>query len=546
MNRPSKTYQSKSFLIDAIFVYKKNVFITASGGAGKSHFLRELKTIADEYGYKEEECVLTSTTGVSAYQLSGRTIHSWSGLLLPSNLTKMDADTLRNSIQTVIKKISGSKKASAIKKAKLLLIDEVSMLGGYYLEILDQVLRVVRRSEDVMGGLQLVMTGDMMQLPPCADVFVFESEVWSDLKLVTVFLETSYRFTDPNWSDLLTRCRIGELTKRDRELLSSRVISREEFEKREDAEWKGGIRPTMLLPTNKLVEEMNQEELERHPGEMFYFDSLDEVSTVVIEEKRVHKKQVSSTVPERKQIDAALEEHAEEVLMSSPVPVLMTPKIQDQMDAIFPVEHYFRLKIGCPVMLRRNLNVDMGLVNGSRGRVIQIHRQAKAVLVQFEDYDSSSCPENSSIPWHLYNITEEQTELLQDLSSRSFDCEWIFPIPFAHRELEHTEVVTSGLLSREATTMTMKRLYTDYNRIQLPLTLCAAASIHKCQGMTLKSVIIDVGKSIFADGQSYVALSRCKSLDGVYLLNLDLKKIRASKRSKSYEEELKKNAYFIK
>jgi ATP-dependent exoDNAse (exonuclease V) alpha subunit len=85
----------------------------------------------------------------------------------------------------------------------------------------------------------------------------------------------------------------------------------------------------------------------------------------------------------------------------------------------------------------------------------------------------------------------------------------------------------------------------EYTRLQFPLTLSASVTIHSCQGVTLSSIIVDIGKKIFSAGQSYVALSRCKTLKGVHILNLDLKKIRADHRSKEYETKILKKAILI-
>jgi ATP-dependent DNA helicase PIF1 len=75
---------------------------------------------------------------------------------------------------------------------------------------------------------------------------------------------------------------------------------------------------------------------------------------------------------------------------------------------------------------------------------------------------------------------------------------------------------------------------------QIPLILSWALTIHKCQGITLEKAIIDVGSNIFECGQTYVALSRVKSLDGLFLKDFDPSKIKVNKKVKEFYEELNK------
>ena len=83
----------REIIFKTIFEDRKNAFITAGGGSGKSFLLRELYQSASTYGFKPKEVALVSTTGISAYNIEGQTIHSWCGILLPNGITEMDAET---------------------------------------------------------------------------------------------------------------------------------------------------------------------------------------------------------------------------------------------------------------------------------------------------------------------------------------------------------------------------------------------------------------------------------------------------------------------
>jgi hypothetical protein len=84
---------------NAIFNQQRNVYISGIAGSGKSYLLRQL---FDEAISKKINCVLTSTTGVSAFNIGGCTIHSWSGIVLPTQLPK-DVEEYISKIITRIK-----------------------------------------------------------------------------------------------------------------------------------------------------------------------------------------------------------------------------------------------------------------------------------------------------------------------------------------------------------------------------------------------------------------------------------------------------------
>jgi ATP-dependent DNA helicase PIF1 len=80
--------------------------------------------------------------------------------------------------------------------------------------------------------------------------------------------------------------------------------------------------------------------------------------------------------------------------------------------------------------------------------------------------------------------------------------------------------------------------YDNVYRCQIPLILAYAITTHKSQGATLESAYVDIGRSVFEYGQAYVALSRVKSLDALYLHDYDRKAIRAHPKVLEYYESL--------
>ena len=130
-----------------------NVFLTGEPGAGKTHTINEYIWYLRSSGI---ETAVTASTGIAATHLSGMTIHSWSGIGIKPKLSRYDLDKLATN-EYLVKRIA---------KAKVLIIDEVSMLSPDTVTMVDQVCREIRMSAEPFGGLQIIFVGDFFQLPP--------------------------------------------------------------------------------------------------------------------------------------------------------------------------------------------------------------------------------------------------------------------------------------------------------------------------------------------------------------------------------------------
>lgn len=229
------------------FLEGKNIFVTGGAGSGKSFLLHFLKRNFSHLGLE-----ITASTGIAAVNIGGVTIHSWAGIGL-ANLP----------VSEIIKNIL-SKKFSRVRrkilKAKALAIDEISMVSLEVFEILDRVFKVVRQSDLPMGGLQLVLFGDFLQLPPIQKngevKFCFESQAWRNLHLETFTLEKIFRQKDEKFVRLLNNLRLGQVSDEDMEILLSRVNAKDK---------NIAIKPTILTTHNFKVEKINQEELKKIP-----------------------------------------------------------------------------------------------------------------------------------------------------------------------------------------------------------------------------------------------------------------------------------------
>ena len=299
-----------------------NVFVSGVGGTGKSYTLKEIVRVCESKG---RNIVLTSSTGVSAYNIGGCTLHSWAGVVISDKITN-----LRTFIETKVRKIQRNR---PLKKkwtsTDTLCIDEISMIGATYFEVLDCIARMVRQKPELpFGGIQLVLSGDMLQLPPVRDKWIFTSQLWDMFGFEYYILEKCWRFDSMEWTQLLKRARTGELTDSDIETLQGRT----------NLEAPSGV--IDLYPDNKSVKITNDTELSKNTSETRMFMSLDYMAL---------KK--SPSVPIQ-----IFGESRRELL-------------QKELDDLFPVEHVLMLKENCRVMLRVNLSTELGLVNGSCGIV---------------------------------------------------------------------------------------------------------------------------------------------------------------------------------
>lgn len=421
-----------------------NIFLTGPGGVGKSYYINKLK---EDEEFKND-IVLTSTTGISSFNLKGQTIHSFSGI----GVLKND-ETLSNVITRMKKYKIYEKTESKVKKCKILVIDEVSMMGKNLLEMIDSLFKKMRKNKKEMGGIQVIFTGDFLQLPPINDEYCFKSNVWKDLNLNVIYLTKMYRVNDPIYTEVLERVRMAKHVEEDNVKLYLRHIAYKKLMKNyeEEDEKDISIKPTFLYGKKVDVNQKNMEELDKNPNELLIFKpQINKVCKAVEDEKEKYEEMLK-------------EEQEFEPIKNN----ILDEKLY--------------LKIGAQVMLTVNINIEEGLVNGNRGVVINYNSQTQEVTVKFLHGE--------------YTITPYEY---------SYD---------------------------------MKCL--EYKIYRFPLILAYALSIHKVQGCTLDYAIIDLGYNIFEASMSYVALSRVRNLEGLFLKAFQPSKIFCKKEALDFYENIK-------
>jgi ATP-dependent DNA helicase PIF1 len=376
----------------------KPVFLTGAPGAGKTYILNEFIKRSKAAG---KTVAVTASTGIAATHIGGTTIHSWSGLGIKDRLDERDRKAMAGS----------SKLIKRYNSTDILMIDEISMLHGQRLDMVNQAAKLLRRSLEPFGGLQVVLVGDLFQLPPVSrgtsDLdFAHLSAAWEELAPKICYLTEQHRQTSGGLLDFLEAMRQGDLQDFHHELLQERI----------GAEPGHGQQVTKLYAHNIDIDTINQSRLDSITAKPWVYNMQTKGSAAKIEQIRRS---------------------------------VLAPEVLE-------------LKAGAEVMFVAN-NPSAGYVNGTRGQV-----------VGFED----------SLP--IVKITGSGRKIKVD------GHDW---------KLEE-----DGKVRAEVS--------------QLPLRLAWAITIHKSQGMSLDAAEIDLSKS-FTPGMGYVALSRVRGLDGLYLRGIN-------------------------
>jgi ATP-dependent DNA helicase PIF1 len=339
-----------------LMVKGENVFITGPSGTGKSLIINTFQ----KYHSIHKNIAITSTTGISALLIGGTTLHSFLGIGLGNG-----------SVDELVKKIMRSKKAvQRWKNTDVLIIDEISMLSPELFDKLEEIARIIRRpnpmrilDRDILkeypfGGIQLVLSGDFLQLPVVGEGnFCFESKSWNKCVPNVIQLDEIMRQTDPDFQEVLNDLRFGDVSERAKKLLTSRM----KVSLKNDV----GIKPTRIYTTNFDVDSMNNKELDKLDDELYQYD-MD-----------IH---FYKYVPNKSE---AIEKY--------------------KKNCIAPQS--LQLCKGAQVMLLINLDLDMGLVNGSRGVVTSFFNDLP--IVKFAN------GEELNIGYHSWEIEEEHKKFVR-------------------------------------------------------------------------------------------------------------------------------------
>lgn len=304
----------------------KNVFLTGPGGTGKSHLLKifierynKINILSDS----EKELYVTSTTGISSLLINGKTLHSYAGIGLGNKSYDFYIDKIKKNY----------KLKNRWRNTKILIIDEISMLEPELFEKLEIIARKVRNNEKKFGGIQLILSGDFLQLPPVnSNKLCFESNIWSDIIDKTFYFQENLRQDNKEFQDILNKIRLGNVDEDVKNCLTS-CINRNKTNLL--------IEPTILYSKRHMVKDYNSNKL----------------SLLSNNDKQLYKSRI-----EYKNIKDEYKEAYTEII-----------------NKMCDIESEIELKIGTQVMLVVN-GIDDNLANGSIGKIIKFDNNYPVVL----------------------------------------------------------------------------------------------------------------------------------------------------------------------
>lgn len=219
-----------------------HVFLTGKAGTGKTTFLQKF------YNTTSKNAVITAPTGVAAINAGGVTLHSMFNLpfqaYIPS-LMSVGASLALNSAEIRRHFRFNKNKLKVLRNLEVLIIDEISMVRADMLDAISEALKYARRNEQPFGGVQVLMIGDLFQLPPVikqeewpilsqfyTSPYFFDAKIMEQIKMVNVELKNIYRQTDGNFISILNDIRNNDLDEYNAQLLNERYFPNFENEEK--------------------------------------------------------------------------------------------------------------------------------------------------------------------------------------------------------------------------------------------------------------------------------------------------------------------------
>lgn len=425
------------------FKQGQNIFITGAAGSGKTFLIEAVVKYCSD---NEIRTAVTAMTGVAAANIKGITLHSALGLPV--------ADTYVG--EELLKRLRSG------WNFEVLIIDEVSMLSADLFEALEYCGRKLKKCERFFGGMQVLFSGDFLQLSPVKGLQAFKSRLWVENVKVFSFTAAYRQSEQPRWLEILSRLRLGVLNEEDERFIKSESLK------------EPGNNSIHISAKNVEVQRENVErftELKKSNSTISYsrkflkleLDSATSKNFGMEETEDVRAKAKRSIIGKFKlklklQPDE-LDPHAPSIRMGD-YPTTVSEEYRTKA-AIPKHDEFVELCVGCKVMCLEN-KPQYDVYNGSIGIVKNV--TSKGASVTFT---------GGSLVFIPYTLAIDT-----------------FSVP------QQEKILATG-------------------ELYLPLRLAWASTAHKTQGLTLDCGSVDM-KSAFAAGHVYTVLSRFKKLSNIY------------------------------
>lgn len=238
-----------------------NVFLTGQAGAGKTYTINEYVKYLRA---RNITVALTASTGIAATHMNGMTIHGWSGMGIKDEFSDDDFARIQKNDNIV----------NRIETTQVLVVDEISMLHAKQVELLNKIMKKVRKNDLPFGGVQIIFSGDFFQLPPIAknnegkEKYAFMAPSWIEANFHVCYLTEQYRQKDEQnqngitLNEILNQIRHQQV---DNRAISALTATR--YQKIDDNR-------TRLYTHNANVDEINLEELNKLDAPSHYFKAV--------------------------------------------------------------------------------------------------------------------------------------------------------------------------------------------------------------------------------------------------------------------------------
>lgn len=567
----------------------ENVFITGGAGTGKSFIVKILKRIYED-DIKKGHFVITSTTGRSAVDIGGRTVQNFAGF-------QTGEEGNRPLSFDVVWDKFGKRPNTRLKWAnlKILLIDEISILGTHYFRLLDQFARRMKlketnehsphyispKSMPPFGGVQMILMGDFFQLPPVGhekkpinDRFCFQTTEWKDaISDNVVCLTISKRCPDLEFTQILDRIRWGTMTQDDIYYIGRRQMANPDPQ----------IEPTMLYSVNRAVAEFNQAKIDEIKR---LNDCVSVYCKQAVDFDNPNGRSLNDTSDKSERIayEDLLQESTAKQLNLSPAIVECAQYRMDLLikDSNINIKAPLSLAKEIRVMLIVNYSTRMGLCNGSIGQIVGyakvvnppppnknvskpkiVNREgAVAFVYKNKKYTGSEMFISSN---RLYTVEKfrhrgglveyihpnEPIPKIETFTDTPILRDDICPIVYFEsadkmvivgrytwqgNDVVYVDEYGNKISQKRMESGSLTRIRSVSVNVfiqQFPLQLCWALTTHKAQGMSLDPVCVDVGDAF--DGQlTYVALSRARSPQTLFIKSINYTKINPYQEVKNF------------
>ncbi len=455
----------------AILKSGKSIFLTGSAGTGKTYVLNKYIKYLKE---RRVSVSITASTGIAATHLEGTTIHAWSGIGIKNSLSSRNLQDLRK--KKYLKK--------NIDKSKVLIIDEISMLHKKQLDMVNEVLKYFKETEEAFGGIQLVLCGDFFQLPPIGsysetnrDKFSFMSQSWLDANLSICYLTDQYRQTDNTLNQILNEIRTGNISQNSKEILSSNKVILDVEE------------PTKLYTHNVDVDRINIQHLNSIKGK---------------------KENYKATIKGNLKL-------AETVKRS-----IMAPE-------------KLELKIGSKVMFVKN-NHEKGYLNGSLGNVIRYDNNGLPVVRLLNGYEITAEHED-------WRIEDESGKMLVSFQQVPLRLAWAITVHKSQgMTLDAAEMDLSKTFEKGQGYVALSRVkslsglnLTGYNSIALEVDDLALKADKRFQELSIVAEYKNEEKALEKEAIQFIKKSGgITNLDEISENKRNIKKGNKTKKKSTY------------